>query len=103
MSSFTNTIEFGLKQIEAIMGDQTFVLNGETYACHVGTQTATDVLESGGFNETQQTVLVVRKSVFTDGVYPLQNQKITYKGIVYYIDTINNDATDTFFNIALKV
>ena len=103
MSAFTNAIESGLKGIETIMGDTTFVYDEEQYTCHVGTQTVSSVLESGGFNEKQQTVLVVRKSLFTDGIYPLENHKLTYKDIIYYIDVINTDATDTFFNISLKV
>jgi hypothetical protein len=102
MSALTSAIESGLKQIESYMDSPTFEYDGEQYSCHVGSQAVTNVLEVGGFAETQQIVLVVRKSQFTDGIYPQENDKITFRDVVYFVDIINTDATNTFLNIPLK-
>lgn len=102
MSSLATTIEASLKQIEAVQGDNTFEYDGETFLCHVGQQTVSSVLETGGFDETQQIVLVVRKSVFTDEIYPQESEKIIFREVTYYIDTVNTDASNVFLNLALK-
>lgn len=100
--ALTTTITGALKQIEKTMGSKTFEYDGETFDCHSGNNTVTTVLETGGFDETQQIVLVVRKEVFDDDIYPVADEKIIYNEITYYVDTINADATDAFLNIALK-
>jgi len=102
MTALQDTIELGLTQIESIQGDNTFTFDEESFPCHVGTQTVSSVLETGGLDETQQNVLVVRKSAFTDGIYPQEDEKITLKEVVYYVETVSTDPTDTFLNIVLK-
>lgn len=97
-----NTLNLAFAQIEAMMGNNTFNYDGETFACHMGTQTKTTVLETGGFDETQQIVLAVRKEVFTDGIIPTEDEKITFRGVIYYIDKVDTDATNTVINLALK-
>jgi len=100
--TFQETIESGLKQMETMLGSKEFTYDGEVFKCHVGTQTVSSVLETGGFDETQTIVLVVRKSVFDDGIYPQDNEKIIYNEVTYYVDVVNFDATDSFLNIVLK-
>jgi len=100
--TFTEAIEAGLKEIETLMGDKEFTYDGEVFKCHVGTQTVSSVLETGGFDETQTIVLVVRKSEFSDDIYPQDNEKIIYNEVTYWVDTVNTDATDTFLNLVLR-
>jgi hypothetical protein len=99
---FSTTIETSLKQIEIFLGSKTFTYDGDSYLCHVGQQTQSTVLELGGFAETQQLVLIVRKSTFSDSIYPVADEQITYNDVVYFVDTVNADPSDTFINIALK-
>jgi hypothetical protein len=103
MTNYQTTIENCLSQIEAIKGSKTFIYDGESFLCHTGQQVVSSVLETGGFSETQQTVIVVRKSQFTDGIYPQVNERITYNSVNYFVDVVTPDSDDVFLNIALKL
>ena len=100
--TFADTIETALKQVETILGSKVFTYDDENFPCHVGSQTIESVLEAGGIDVTQQIVLIVRKSVFTDSIFPQEDEKITYNEVVYFVDKVQTDASDTFLNIPLK-
>src|SRR6185369_559969 len=102
--SFADTVAAAFKQIEGILGGNTFVYDGDSYNCHVGHTPTTTILEGGGFAETQQTILAVRKEEFPDGIFPLNNEPITFNDVVYYVDSITGveDPKCPVINIALK-
>lgn len=100
--SLTTQIEAGLKFIESTLGNKTFVWDGNAYNCHVGSLNESAELVAGGYAESTNKLLIVRKTEFTDGIYPVEKTDyITYESKTYLIDAIIEDATGTFFQLVL--
>ena len=96
-----DAIPFALEKIEGYLGDKSFTLNGEEYACHVGSTAETAQLD-GLYTAGISKILVVRKELFTDGVYPREKQTLIYNDVTYRISTVVESSTEDFFQLILE-
>jgi hypothetical protein len=100
--ALTDIIESSLKSIETMLGSKTFTWDGDSYKCHVGNLNESAELVAGGYAASANKLLIVRKSEFTDGIYPVEKTDyITFNSKTYLIDSILEDATETFLQFVL--
>jgi hypothetical protein len=103
MLTLKQTIEQDLHVIENDLGEQSFTWDGNDYVCiPAGSSQESALLSLGGFGGDTDSVVMVRKSLFADGVYPEKENIITMDGIAYEIDRISDDVTHTFLVLYLK-
>jgi len=101
--TLASTIETSLISIESMLGDKTFVWDDTQYKCHVGNLNESAELVAGGYAQTANKLLVVRKSEFTEGIYPEEKQDfITYNGKKFLVAAVIEDATETFLQLVLS-
>lgn len=102
--ALTTDIENGLIEIESILGSKTFTWDSQVYNCHVGSLSEAAELVAGGYASSVNKLLVVRKSEFTDSIYPVEKTDyITFDGKTYLIDAVMEDSTGTFLQMVLGV
>jgi hypothetical protein len=91
--SLADVIRTDLRAIQADLETPVFSWQGEDFACVASaTKKALDLMQ-GGFSKQEEVVLVVDKSLFTDGIYPSEQQLITYKSKNYRIENVTQDPT----------
>lgn len=100
--NISETITSALQQIEGFMGDKVFTYNGEDYPCISGGVSETAQLVSGGFEVGFDKVLVVRKEVFTDGIYPTKKETVLFGAKTYRILTVIENGTEDFLKLVLE-
>lgn len=88
-----------LKVVGADMGDQVFTWKGEDYECIPGTDGQVASLQVGGFSVDADLIINVLKERFGDDVYPVSQQKVTYKTREYRIEVVREDATDAYLRL----
>lgn len=88
-------IKDDLQVIEAEF-NKTLNWKGEDYACIPASAGEASILEIGGFAVSVDIVLCVRRELFTDGIYPEQQQTLTYNGETYRIARVRNEPFDVF-------
>ncbi len=97
--TLSETILSGLKTIEADLGNQTFTWKGEDYICHPSGDTTDATLSDGGFDIAADKVLVVRKELFTNGIFPKSQEKLVFNNQSYRIEQVRNNATNSFLRL----
>ena len=88
-----------LESIEADLDNQEMTWMGNTYPVIPAGAGALLELEEGGFGSVIDLILKVRTNLFTDGIYPLSQQKIVVDNKNYRIDSVNKDP----FGVMLKL
>lgn len=88
--------------VEDDMENKTFTWNGEDYTCIPGALSEVYTLGVGGFGQNLTKVLVVRKDQFTDCVYPLSKEKLTYDDKTYRIVVVVENANKAFMRLLLS-
>lgn len=89
-----------LKLVSSDMGSQIFSWKGEEYECIPSTTSDQLTLEVGGFSDGANISFTVLKELFTDGIYPISQQKITYKNVTYRIQSVRQEVTDAFIRLS---
>jgi hypothetical protein len=97
--SLSDTIIADLQVIARDLGHQVFTFKGQDYECIPSSRGKSDILGEGGFGIDADLSLTVLKELFTDGVYPLSQQRLTYKGVDYRILTVKQESTDGFIKL----
>lgn len=95
-----NALEVALKFIEKFKGCQYLTYRGELLEVNPGDDSALTNLEAGGMSEQTDKVFALRLSVFTDGIIPVENEKVIFDGNTYNIHKVERDATKTFIQLA---
>ena len=99
--TLSQIIEKDLQIIERDLGNQFFTWDGSDYVCIVGASVESADLGVGGFGGDTIKPIVVRKNLFTDGVYPVKADLVTLDNIQYEINKVTNDATGAFLHLDL--
>lgn len=97
--SLADIIKADLQLINADLGEPTITWNDEDYECIPSSNGSTSNLEEGGFSVDADLIINIRKELFTDEVFPQAQQKLTYNDVVYRIQTVRTDATNTFLRL----
>lgn len=101
-SNLKNFIERGLKRIESDLDNQVITWKGEDYVCAPATDNETMDLEAGGFSTNGAMIITVRKSVFTDGIYPEEEDNLTYNSTIFKINKVTNDPWGMFITLYIN-
>jgi hypothetical protein len=101
MTNLSDIISNDLNSISFDLGNPSFIWKNEEYICVPSGVSDNMDLGMGGLLDIQELVLNVRKSLFTDSIYPKSQDKITYKGIVYRIQNVRQDSTQAFLRLSL--
>jgi hypothetical protein len=99
--TLSETIARDLLTIESDLGSQYFTWDNADYVCIVGASVESVDLGVGGFGGDTIKPVMVRKNLFSDGVYPTKADIVTLDGIDYEVNKITNDATKTFLHLDL--
>jgi hypothetical protein len=75
-----NMVVNGLIQMETLMGNPTFLWNGETFKCVPNTLNTSEKNVRAGLNVNADFRMTVRLTQFSPGIYPQLNDTITYLG-----------------------
>lgn len=94
-----DTIIADIKQIITDLDTQVITWNGQDYECVPGSDGTMATLEVGGFAVDADLVVTILKEQFTDDIYPVAQQKITYKTKTYRIEKVRDDVTDAFIRL----
>lgn len=87
--SLSEDIENGFKYVEEAMGNKTFVWDGQAYVCQLGNPSDTAELIAGGYVGDVSLMVIVRKSEFTDSIYPKEKTDfVSVNGKNYLINGI---------------
>lgn len=97
--SLRETIISDLESIATDLENPVFTYNGEDYECVNSGNGSKSLLEMGGFSTEADLVLNVRKELFTDDIYPVSQNKLTFNSKTYRIDTVRHDATGAFLRL----
>src|SRR5690349_19096241 len=93
--TFAENFAACMVKLETALGGNLFTWQGEDYLCSPGASRVQLTLIDGGFKNITALVLNVRREVFTDGVIPQAQQKVTYKEKDYRVQAVETDPTDT--------
>jgi hypothetical protein len=97
-----NSLQVALEFAERFKGCKSITYKGNSFPCTLGDETAIATLEWGAFSQRIDKLINVRKSVFSDGIYPQNQDPITLDGTIYLVEKVAVDSTDTFLQIALR-
>lgn len=97
--SLQSIIKTDLKFIEGELSNPTITWKNEDYICIPSSEGATSLIGEGGFSIDADVVMSVRKELFTDGIFPKQQEKFTYQGKMYRVLTIREDVTGAFLRV----
>ncbi len=92
-------IENDLRSIASDMGNPSLEWNGEQYECLPSTNAISLSLEMGGFAVEADIIFTIRKELFSDGITPANQQKLTYRGVTYRILQVKEDTTGAFIRL----
>lgn len=95
-------LEVALAFAEKFKGCKTFTYRDEPFPCTLGDEASIATLEWGSFIQNIDKLINVRKSVFSDGIYPENQDTVTMDGTLYFVGKVVADSTDTFLQIALR-
>ena len=99
MMMFADMVNVGMSRIATRLGNQVFTWKGEDYECIPSTANEIRGLEEGGFSVDADLSLSIRRELFTDGILPAAQQKISYRGRGYRIITIKQDASTSMIRL----
>jgi hypothetical protein len=91
-----------LAEIETDFGTPTFTWNKNDYPCLPDINNVESNPVSIGFTETGDVKLTVRLNVFTNWVYPTENDLITYQGKQFKIYSIQHPILASICNLICK-
>jgi cell division protein YceG involved in septum cleavage len=97
--SLKNIIQDDLQSIIAEKANDNLVYRGEEYQCVASGVNNQKSLEAGGYSLEQHNSFTILKSDFTDGIYPKEQEKITYKGVKYRIVECIHEGNDAFIRL----
>lgn len=97
--SLSDTIAQSLKSIESFLGNVKFTWKGNEYLCSTSGIGKGASLAEGGILAESDVVLVVRKEIFPNGIYPETDDLITFKGETYKVESVRANASDTFLRL----
>jgi len=93
-------LEYLLQFVENFKGNQTIEYKGALYPCSLSNDTTLFNLEAGGFSNQIDVIFIIRKSQFTDGIYPQDQETVINQGTKYRVHKVQNDAFNTFLQLA---
>lgn len=94
-------IQTDLQTIETDLGSNTITWGGETFVVTPSSEVTEAELGSGGFALSVDRVVSVRKSLFTGGVYPEEQDRLEYDGTTYRIEKVLENVTKSFLKLYL--
>lgn len=100
--SLTEIIQSDLKSIIAEKGNNTLTYKNEEYNCVASGISNAKNLEAGGYSLEQQNSFTIVKSDFSNGIYPREQEKITYNNVKYRIVEVIHEGNDGFIRLICK-
>lgn len=94
-------IEKDMAYIEGQLGNQVMTWQGSPYVCSPSSTMEYAILDEGGFNVELSMLLKVRKSLFSNSVYPKKQQTLTYNGKIYRIQKVSDEPFSVFIKLFL--
>lgn len=93
-------LEYLLKFNECFKGNQQIEYKGALYPCSLSNDTTLFNLEAGGFSDQIDIIFLIRKSEFTDGIFPQDQETVINNSTTYRVHKVQNDAFNTFLQLA---
>lgn len=92
-------MQLDLDDIEQDLEYQSFTWQGVDIICIASSLGETKDLEGGGFEVGADLIFTVNLNKFTDGIYPLSKQYLTYRSKQYRIESVTTNTNQSFLRL----
>lgn len=99
MATLKEIMQNDMLAIQADLENPVFIYDSMEFPCHVGGPEQSFDLDTGGFTEQMDLVLVVRFDDFEGGGDPDEIQKITFRNKIYRVENVVRNPNEAFFKM----